>query len=507
MSDKMVTFHDTTLRDGVQSLWGMKLSCGIIDAVASEMDQAGLASIETFGMGHWVPWVRFFKEDPVAAMALFEKKLQKTPMVCTPTLGIHLNSFTVASPMPMVRYYYQTMFDLYKGKWRNTFMISNTRDELLHDYPKLLPIYKELGIELTPYVTYTVSPRHTDEYYADHIRKLQKFKPPRICLKDVGGLLTVERAKTLIPVFKREAMGLPLMIHTHGMSGNNEAVVVEAMKQGIREIQTCIPPLSNGSSHPNIFNVIHNAKVLGLETNINEESLRVVEERLTRIAKLEGLPIGAPLLYDERVYKHKIPGGVISVLKEQLGQLGIAHKLDEVLEEIPRITAELGHPVMITPHSQFIVSQAAVNVAVGERWKEVLDSMIEFALGMYGVEDAGVPYMDPNIKDMLLSHPNAKRIAEKWDRDQEEAEKEVPLKDIKKKYGMENASDEEFWANFYQISDELKKLRVSGGAPKTYYTGKEPLVMLLKELSKDVDIRRLQLQKGNSFFEFRRSHG
>ncbi len=501
MNEKGVTFLDTTFRDGVQSLWGMKLNCGMIDAVASEMDQAGFAGIETIAAGQWVAWVRFFKDDPIAGMTLFERKLQKTPMVCVPALGTHLNPFGLASPMSLVRYFYQIMFDLYKGKWRKTYMISNTRDELKHDYPKLLPIWKELGIESTPYVTYTVSPRHTDEYYADHIKKLHKFKPDGICLKDVGGLLTVERAKTLIPVFVREAKGVPLMIHTHGMSGNNEAIVVEAMKLGIRQIQTCVPPLSNGSSHPNIFNVVHNARVLGLEPNINEEPLRIVEERLTEIAKQEGLPIGTPLLYDERVYKHKIPGGVISVLKDQLGQLGIPHKLDEVLEEIPRITAELGYPVMITPHSQFIVSQAAVNVATGQRYKEILDCMIEFALGVYGVEDAGVPYMDPNIKDMFLSHSNAKKIAEKWARDQEEFSKEVSLKDIKAKYGMENASDEEFWLNFYQISDELKKIRAAG-PPKTYYTGKEPLVLLLKELSKDRDISRLQMQKGTRFFEF-----
>jgi oxaloacetate decarboxylase alpha subunit len=394
---------------------------------------------------------------------------------------------------------------LYKGRWKKALLISNTRDELENDFPKMVPLYREMGIDVIPYVAYTVSPRHTDEYYADHIEKLHPFKPAGICLKDVGGLLTVERAKTLIPTFMKAAKGLPVEIHSHGMSGNNEAVFVEAMKLGVRKFQTCIPPLSNGSSHPNIFNVIKNAKTLGLETNIDEEPLRIASERLTAIAKLEGLPIGAPVLYDESVYSHKVPGGVISVLQVQLDQMGILHKLDEVLEEIPRITEELGHPVMITPHSQFIVSQAAVNVATGERYKEILDCMIEFALGLYGVEDAGVPYMDPNIKDMFLSHPNAKKIAEKWELDQEESTKDIPVEKIKAKYGMENASDEDFWCNFYLCLDDVKRIRAAGKPPKTYYTGKEPLVLLLKELSKDHDISRLQLKKGNSFFEFRQN--
>ncbi len=503
MSDKLVRFHDTSFRDGPQSLWAMRMNYGMIDAIVSEMDQAGFSSIETgISLGTWIYWVRIQREDPVAAMELFEKKLQKTPIMLAASLGMKIHPFLPACPVPLVRYFIETLAEYYKGKWRKSVLISNTCDELKNEFPKIVPLYQEAGIDIVPYVAYTVSPRHTDEYYADHIRKLHPFKPAGICLKDVGGLLTVERARTLIPTFIREAKGIPVELHAHGMSGFNEAVAVEAMKLGIRKFQTCIPPLSNDSSHLNIFNVIHNAKVLGLETNINEEPLRIASERLTRIAKLEGLPIGTPVLYDEQVYKHKVPGGVISNLKSQLEQLGIRHKLDEVLEEIPRITADLGHPVMITPHSQFIVSQAAVNIATGERYKEILDCMIEFALGVYGVEDAGVPYMDPNVKDKFLSHPNAKKIAEKWVRDQEESEKEVPVSEIKAKYGMQNASDEEFWFAFYQLTDEIKQVRAAG-PPRTYYTGKAPLVMLFKELSRDKDISRLQMQKGNSFFDFR----
>lgn len=100
--------------------------------------------------------------------------------------------------------------------------------------------------------------------------------------------------------------------------------------------------------------------------------------------------------------------------KNSIRAVGIAHKLDEVLDEIVRIIEDLGHPIMITPASQFIVSQAAVNVATGERYKEVLDCMIETALGVWGWEDAGVPWMNPNVKDRFLSHPNAKPLAEKY---------------------------------------------------------------------------------------------
>jgi oxaloacetate decarboxylase alpha subunit len=226
----------------------------------------------------------------------------------------------------------------------------------------------------------------------------------------------------------------------------------------------------------------------------------VVEEKLTRIAHQEGLPIGKPLEYDHGVYLHQIPGGVISNLKNQLQILGIGDKLDEVLEEVIRIIEDLGHPIMITPASQFIVSQAAVNVATGERYKVVLDCMIETALGVWGWEDAGVPWMKPEVKDRFLSHPNAKAIKEKYDRKREIEAEEGSIARLRASYGMTNASDEDFMSYHIMKGDaEIKKI----GPPKTYYTGKEPLTLLLKELCKDRSVNHFQMQKGKSFFEFR----
>ena len=144
---------------------------------------------------------------------------------------------------------------------------------------------------------------------------------------------------------------------------------MEAMKLGVDEIHTCTPPLASGPSLPSIFNAVHNAQLLGFTHNINLEPLKVVEERLTMIAKQENLTIGAPLEYDHGVYLHQVPGGVRGTLENHLGQIGIAHKLDEVLEEVVRVRADLGSPMMATPFSQFVVSQAAVNVALGQQYR------------------------------------------------------------------------------------------------------------------------------------------
>ncbi|MBW1840159.1 MAG: hypothetical protein JRI49_09505 [Deltaproteobacteria bacterium] len=159
----------------------------------------------------------------------------------------------------------------------------NTEDEMTRDLPWLMPIIKEEGLPFSAAITYGISPWHTDEYYARLTKDLvQKFKPVRIWLKDVMGLLTPERARTWIPAIMNNAEGIPVELHSHGMSGNHERNFVEAMKLGVRIFHTCVPPLAWGSSHPSIFNTIHNAHILGLETNINEEPPSNIQPSDTR---------------------------------------------------------------------------------------------------------------------------------------------------------------------------------------------------------------------------------
>ncbi|MBE0597315.1 MAG: hypothetical protein IH614_08600 [Desulfuromonadales bacterium] len=497
-TENKITFTDVTLRDGAQSMWAMKMTHGMIDAVAAELDDAGYDSIELpMNAVNFKFQVRFLQEDPWQIARVFKEKITKTKksaviMDCLDLLG-------ESEARSVVRLYYE-LAARSAGLGR-FFTLANTRNELDRYFPWLIPIARNLGMEIMPAVCYYPSPRTTDAYYANLTKKIMAYKPDAIMLKDAGGLLTLDRIRTLLPAIQKEAKGVPIELHTHGMSTFQGLVVVEAMKLGIDRVHTCVPPLASGSSHVSIFNAMHNAKVLRMSHNItNIEALKLAEERLNRIAKLENLPLGAPLEYDHGIYSHQIPGGVISNLRSQLAQLGIGHKLDEVLDEVVRIIEDLGHPIMITPASQFIVSQAAVNVATGERYKEVLDCMIETALGVWGWEDAGVPWMKPEIKDRFLSHPNAKPLGEKYKRRQEMEAEEGNVNKLRSSYGMTNASDEDFMLYHIMRGDsEIKKIK----PPKSYYTGKEPLMLLLHELSKDRDISRLQMQKGSSFFDFR----
>ena len=506
MNENEIKFVDTTCRDGVQSLWALQATRGMYEAVAQELDQAGFSRMEILAYGAYFKIaVRLLKEDPWETLRMWKEKTPNTPKVelCLGAGSTTMDLFGRPEPLALAQLWHKTTIAANGATYVH--LIAGTTDEATRNYPTWVPFFRSLGQKIVIQPAYYVSPRHTDEYYGRLVKQILKFEPDAITLKDACGLLTPERTRTLMKTMIDNANGVPVELHTHCTTTFAPACFVEAMKLGVRTFWTCVPPLAFGSSHPSIFTAAHNARVLGFETHIDERPLRTVEERLTRIAKLENLPIGAPEPYDHRQYIHCVPGGVISNLRLQLQALGIAHRLDEVLEEVPRITADLGYPIMITPHSQFIVAQAAVNVATGERYKEVLDSMTEFALGVYGIEDAGVPYMDQDLKDKFLSTARAKEIARQWTGQQEEYE-EITVQQIRERYGMTKASDEEFLLYYIMKGDEEIKQMRQAGPPKTYYTGKEPLGVLLKELSKHKDISRLHLQKGSSVFDFRRSN-
>ncbi len=198
------------------------------------------------------------------------------------------------------------------------------------------------------------------------------------------------------------------------------------MKEGVRIVHTAIPPLANGSSQPSVFNVVGNLRALGYKPLVNLDALPPVREHFSWIAKREGLPVGAPREFDQAWYGHQVPGGMISNLRHQLKLMGKEEKLQEVLEETAQVRAELGYPIMVTPFAQFVGSQAAINVILGERYKEVTDPVIQYALGLWGKE--GSDHMDAAVKAKILDRPRAREI--------EKIEYPEPtLEEVRKQYG------------------------------------------------------------------------
>ena len=193
--------------------------------------------------------------------------------------------------------------------------------------------------------------------------------------------------------------------HTHCNTGLGALCCLEVIQLGFEQSIQRSHRWGIASSNPSVFNVVMNERSLGYHCVIDEEAIKPVRDHFTALAKSEKFPIGKALEYDDFHPLHQLPGGMISNFRFQLSNLGRLEKLPELLEEVIRVGAEFGYPIMVTPHSQFFGIQAAVSVIVGERYKEIL----LYALGWWGDEEA--ESVEPNLRDKLLNHPRAEELA------------------------------------------------------------------------------------------------
>ncbi|MEX0806692.1 MAG: biotin carboxyl carrier protein [Candidatus Binatia bacterium] len=472
-----IRFVDTTIRDGHQSLWAENMTTGMMLPVAERMDRAGFDAIELISSSHLKKCVRELKEDPWARVKLMSQRITRTP------LRLNAGRFSAfdITPKSMYRLFMERM----AANGIREARISEEWNELEGWHWKT-EVARDVGINPVLNLIYSVSPKHTDEYFAQRTRDAASLAVNRLCLKDPGGLLTPDRVKTLVPIVFENANGIAVELHTHCTTGLGPLCCLEAVKLGIKIVNTALPPLSDGSSNPSLFNVAKNLRALGYPTLIDEEVLKPVSEHFTFIAKREGFPIGMPLEYDYTQYQHQVPGGMISNLRHQLRKVGLEHRIDQALEETMQVRAELGYPIMVTPLSQFVGSQAAINVIVGERYKEVTDQIIQYALGYWGRE--GAELLDPSVKAKILDRPRAKEWAQ-WQ------PPEPTVAEVRKKMNAEGVSDEELLLRWNLSVEEIETMRAAG-APKEYLTARQPLIHLIDALSKRTDYRQIVIQKG-----------
>ena len=473
-----IHFIDTTLRDGQLSLWALGMKTGAMLAIAEQMDQCGFESMEFFGFAGYIKMVREHKENPWDWMDMGAKKFRRTRLRYHGGLATGFEKIPRSVRLLMVERVIAHGITLTRSSdpW-NDYEAAAIEIEAL----------KNLGMDVVINVIYSVSPRHTDEYYAERARQAAAIKPYRICFKDVGGLLTPDRARTLIPLIQKNIGAVPLEFHGHCNNGLGPFNYLEAIKLGVNTVHTAIPPLANGSSQPSIFNIASNALALGYKPLVDLEAVKPVEKHFTYIAQREGHPIGAQREYDHAQYLHQVPGGMISNLRYQLSTMGMENRVQETLEEAGRVRAEFGYPIMVTPLAQFVGSQAAINVIAGERYKEVTDQSIQYALGHWGKEAPLV--MDANVKDKILSRPRANDWRG-W------SPPELTLQEVRRKFGGSGVSDEELVLRVI-AGDAAVKEMLAAGAPKEYVSAPQPLVKLIGELAQRRDCTQVYIRKGN----------
>jgi oxaloacetate decarboxylase alpha subunit len=473
-----IRFADTTIRDGHLSLWANNMTTSMMLAVAEDLDRAGFESIETT-YSHPKKLVRELKEDPWERLRLLRERITQTPLR---TIGSRFKQFELSPPV---------LFEvLMQCVARAGVRQSRLSDEWnqVESWRRKVRIARQAGMDPIINLIFSHSPKHSDEYYAERARQAASLDAYRICLKDPGGLLTPERMQTLVPTVLANVGDTYVELHSHCTTGLGPLNALEAVKLGIKTINVGVPPLANGTALPSVFNVADNLRALGYEPVYDEPALRRAEQKLTYIARREGLRVGRPVEYDASQYQHQIPGGMLTNLRHQLRLVGLEHRYDESLEECARVREEWGWPIMVTPLSQFVGSQAAINVIAGERYAQVTDQTIHYALGRWGGDEA-IQGMDPDVRDRILNRPRARELAA-W---------EVPdltIEEARKQFGGPGLTDEEMLLRLEVLDQELEAMRTVG-PPGEYLTADQPLVTLVRELAQHNERSFISVHKGD----------
>lgn len=455
---------DTTLRDAHQCLWATRMTTAHMLPIAERMDRIGFRRIDLAGTIQFDVCVRYLKEDPWERMRLMRQRITQTP----------LSSFTRSKNLVA----FDVLPDDIVELWVERLVANGFREigsfDGLNDVDNMLTtinVARRLGVKTFGALSYGLSPVHTDELYIRTARDLiQRGKVDAIWLKDAGGLLTVDRIRTLVPAIKAVMGSVPLELHSHCMTGVAPLVYLEGIKAGADMVHTSIAPLANGNAQPATQSTVKNLRALGYRVDIDDALVDEVGEHFRRVAMQEGKPVGAPQEYDAFHYEHQIPGGMMSNFRSQLAQAGLSHLLQKLLEECARVRHELGFPILITPFAQFVGTQAVLNVVQGERYRTVPDEVKKYALGYFGKLLAPV---DPDVLDRIVTN-GSPGIALK-------PEPLAPAVAKLRRHYPE-ADDDERLLRFMFAGPQVDEMRAAG-AMKTEYLFEAPLVRLVQELA------------------------
>jgi pyruvate/oxaloacetate carboxyltransferase len=398
-----IYFVDQTLRDAQQSLWGYMMKTEHMIPIAEKMDGVGYLSIATVGSQAFTVQVRNLNEDPWERIRILSKLITRTPLRGSYQIG-SLSSFDLSTPRDIITLWIKRSV----ANGIKSFWICDYQYEM-EKFIYFARIAKAEGAELVPAVMYTSSPVHTKEIWAQKTRLLLQAKKwiDRVMIEDASGVITPEQTRELVTTIRENAEGLPLEFHSHCNSGLAPLCYLEAIKSGATTLHTAVAPLANGTSLPATESILKNARRLGYSSDIDDEALAAVSAHFRKIAETEGWPIGAAREYDLFHFEHQVPGGMMTNLTRQLREVGMEHRLQEILEEVVRVRKEFGYPVMATPYSQIVGAQAIENILSGERYQRFTDEAIKYVLGLYGEPVAPV---DPMVMDRVMSLPRAKEF-------------------------------------------------------------------------------------------------
>ena len=389
-----VKITETVLRDSHQSLIATRMTTEEMLPILEQMDQIGYHSLEAWGGATFDSCMRFLNEDPWERLRKIRDRVKNTKLQML-FRGQNILGY---------RHYSDDVVEYFVQK-----SIANGIDiirifDALNDPRNLrtaINATKKEGGHVQAAFSYTTGPVYTLEYYSKYAKQLEEMGADSICIKDMAGLLKPYDAYDLVKTLK-ESVKVPIQLHTHYTSGLASMTLMKAVEAGVDVIDTAISPMAMGTSQPPTEAMVAALQGTEYDTGISLESLDAITKYFTPLREkymANGLLNPKALKVDVNALMYQVPGGMLSNLMSQLAQAGKSDQLTAVLEEVPRVRADVGYPPLVTPSSQIVGTQAVFNVIMGERYKTVTKEFKGIVHGDYGKTPVAI---DPDFVKKII---------------------------------------------------------------------------------------------------------
>ncbi|WP_448975200.1 oxaloacetate decarboxylase subunit alpha [Oribacterium sp.] len=374
-----VKITETVLRDAHQSLIATRMPSELMEPILDKMDQVGYHAVECWGGATFDACLRFLKEDPWERLRMLKRHFKNTKlqMLFRGQNILGYNHYaddvveyfvekSVANGIDIIR-----IFDCLNDIRNLETAVKATRKEGGHAQIALC---------------YTLGDAYTLEYWENLARDVESLGADSLCIKDMAGLLLPKEATELVAALKR-GTSLPIEMHTHYTSGMASMTYLKSIEAGADIIDTASTPLAMGTSQPSTEVMVAALQGTEYDTGIDLDKLIEISNYFQPYREeciKSGLLSTKVLGVDIKALKYQVPGGMLSNLISQLHQAGKDEKLQEVLEEVPRVRKDFGEPPLVTPSSQIVGTQAVMNVITGERYKMVPKESYKLVAGEFG---------------------------------------------------------------------------------------------------------------------------
>lgn len=416
-----VKITETILRDAHQSLIATRLKTEEMLPILDKLDNAGYHALEMWGGATFDTSLRFLDENPWDRLRLIRKNVKNTK------LQMLLRGQNI---LGYKHYPDEIVEEFIKKSVYNGIDIIRIFDALndVRNLRVAIERTKKEGAHAQGAISYTISPVHTIESFVKLSKEIEEIGADSICIKDMSGLLKPYDAYELVKALKK-SVSIPIELHSHCTSGLASMTYLKAIEAGVDIVDTAISPFATGTSQPATEPLVSTLEGSDYDTAIDLSRLNEIAEyfRPIREKALEsGLMSSKVLGVNINTLIYQVPGGMLSNLVSQLKMQGAENRLDEVLDEVPRVRKDLGYPPLVTPTSQIVGTQAVLNVLTGERYKMVPKEVKQYVKGMYG--KSPVEISDEVVKKIIADEDRIScRPADLLTSDFEEKKKEIAM--------------------------------------------------------------------------------